>query len=49
MTFQHLKLSRNVGDNHEYTSNKYKTEFDENNDFFRMSHFVKMVTIFILA
>ena len=33
MTFQHLKLSRNVGDN-EYTSNIYKTEFDKNTDFF---------------
>ena len=38
MPFQHLKPSRNVGDN-EYTSNIYKTEFDKNNhdDIIRVS------------
>ena len=42
MTFQQLKLSRNVGDN-EYTSNIYKTEFDKNNKYLRIRHFAKTV------
>ena len=39
MTFQHLKLSRNVSDN-EYPSNIYTTEFEKNTDFVRIRHFV---------
>ena len=48
MTFQHLKLSRNVGDK-EYTSNIYKTEFVKNNlNKLRICHFVKTLTILYL-